>query len=217
MTFFLRTDSPVAADSLDHLHPFGTRQDNSRNINFNAKLAELCPPEANSVLDLGCSGGGMVHDLIDLGYQAVGLEGSDYSLKRGRAEWPLIPNNLFTCDITRPFVLSSLIGDMVSDPHVFDVVTAWELFEHIEMGIPLFTLMKNIERHTRAGSLLLCSIANFPSPHDGVELHRIQEGWEWWEGVFRAFGWRRDTEVERHFEGHWVRISTMNPALRRPE
>ena len=215
--FSLTTDYPVAFDSLDHLYPFGTAQDNSRNASFNAKLLSYFPTTAFSVMDLGCSGGGFVKDMLDENVDAIGIEGSDYSLKHDRAEWATIPHHLFTADITRPFTVRSVEGDISQDPHRFDVVTAWELFEHIEHGAPLQMLMDNIGRHTREGSLLLASIANFVSvsPHVGVDHHRIHEGWEWWARMFAAFGWRRDLDVERHFEGHWVRTSTMNPALRR--
>jgi hypothetical protein len=50
------------------------------------------------------------------------MEGSDYSLIRKRAEWATIPDSLFTCDITEPFVLAGPL---------FYLVTAWEVMEHI--------------------------------------------------------------------------------------
>jgi hypothetical protein len=54
-------------------------------------------------MDLGCSGGGIILDALLRGHMAIGLEGSDVSLKQQRAEWRVIPNHLFTCDITKPF------------------------------------------------------------------------------------------------------------------
>jgi hypothetical protein len=102
----VRTDYPVADDSPDHLRPRGTAFDNSRNRRFNRKLSALyCGLDRPiRVLDLGCAGGGFVCDCLTDGQVAVGIEGSDYSSRWGRAEWPLLGGRaLFTADITRPF------------------------------------------------------------------------------------------------------------------
>jgi len=96
----------VAYESLDHIYPWGTKQDNSKNLSFNNALYELIPIKELSVLDIGCSGGGFVKTLLDAGVLAVGIEGSDYSKIRGRAEWATIPGHLFTADVTAPFLSS---------------------------------------------------------------------------------------------------------------
>lgn len=93
------TDHPVALSSPDHLHPHGTMRDNSYSWEFNRRLADIVPPVL-SVLDLGCSGGAMVHTLLREGHFAIGIEGSDRSRLAGRAEWAEIPDHLFTADIT---------------------------------------------------------------------------------------------------------------------
>jgi hypothetical protein len=155
MKFRVATDHPVAVESRDHTHPGGTMHDSSTNPAFNKKLYELFPGRKLMALDLGCAGGGFVRSLLDDGHEAVGLEGSDYSLrwdgpggteaerarrKPGRrAEWANIPDNLFTADITKPFVVDADAtgvaamwftgkrGSLAS----FDVVTAWEVMEHL--------------------------------------------------------------------------------------
>jgi len=53
------TDHRLALDSRDHLVPWGTARDNSRNERFNAKLVSLIPNARLTLLDLGCSGGGL--------------------------------------------------------------------------------------------------------------------------------------------------------------
>ena len=77
----------------------------------------------------------------------MGVEGSDRSKHLGRAEWKTIPDRLFTCDATKPF---AILEDQ--SPLVFDVVTAWEFFEHIEKN-DLQGVMDNINRFTRPGAL----------------------------------------------------------------
>src|SRR5262249_52883832 len=143
---------PVAYDSPDHRFPTGTRRDNSRNRRFNVKLYQLLgrhmprvgprgawvywPNIDLKVLDIGCAGGGFVKDCLDDGYLAVGLEGSDYSKKRNRAEWATIPDYLFTCDVTKDFDV--VLRDGGGERRIlFDAVTAWEVMEHIaERDLP---------------------------------------------------------------------------------
>jgi len=122
----LKTNKKIAIDSNDHLYPRGTKQDNFVNSNFNSKLLYWISPSELSLLDLGCSGGGMVRSFIEDGILAIGVEGSDYSLKKRRAEWSTIPEFLFTADMTEPFEIVSQQG-----PMKFSVITLWEVIEHI--------------------------------------------------------------------------------------
>ena len=138
----VKAEREVAYNSPDHLMPWGTRSDNSRNLRFNQKLYHLFPKQENpiAVLDIGCSGGGFVKSCLDDGCLAVGLEGSDFSKKRRRAEWATIPDFLFTCDVTRDFEIMLDDGnpralraerssyDGKSQKRIqFDIVTAWEV------------------------------------------------------------------------------------------
>src|SRR6185369_10758302 len=125
-TILLETKHPIAFESPDHLIPWGTSRDNSTNKKFVAKMAiRICrenPDATLGALDLGCSGGQLVADFRELGWAAVGLEGSDFSLKHKRANWPaLAGKNLFTCDVTKPFVVG-LDGQQGK----FHLVTMWE-------------------------------------------------------------------------------------------
>ena len=84
----------LAFDSPDHLCPYGTKIENSTNLHFIEKLNAIARHNGKNqfnVLDLGCSGGQFVKDCIDNGFEAAGLEGSDYSLKHQRACWGLNP------------------------------------------------------------------------------------------------------------------------------
>src|SRR5262249_488147 len=97
----LETSKPVAYDSPDHLGPVGTANDNTTNPRFNRKLFAYLPDVR--LLDIGCAGGGLVKSIIDDGGFAVGIEGSDYSKQRRRAEWATIPDRLFTADAAGAF------------------------------------------------------------------------------------------------------------------
>jgi len=181
----LISDFPVANKSSDHLFPRGTKNDNTRYPRFCTKLEQLFPGQRLHILDLGCSGGGMVYNFLQRGHLAIGLEGSDYSLKHQRAEWPIIPHYLKTCDITKPFRLETIDGQ----PAFFDVVTAWEVLEHIpEQSLP--QLFKNIALHLRPGGVFAASVAQFRDfdRKTGVIWHVTLRSREWWEQMAERNG-----------------------------
>src|SRR3989304_4481447 len=164
----VKTDHPVALDSPDHIAPFGTAQDNSRNHLFNEKLYALYPSRSPLILDLG-----------------------------GAGEF------LFTADITKPFKVEAIIrGEPI--PLSFDVITAWEVMEHIaEPNLPAF--MENINRHLSANGLLFFSISAEESSHHGIHLHQTMQSREWWLGYFRGHGLDECTSLEAYFKGRYIR------------
>ncbi|MFH0876802.1 MAG: methyltransferase domain-containing protein [Candidatus Omnitrophota bacterium] len=199
----LKCERDVAFDSPDHLVPEGTKSDNSKNPRFNKRLYALYAPNMPAVLDLGCSGGGFVKDCIDDGCLAVGLEGSDFSKRSGRVEWATIPDNLFTCDISRDFQL--YIGNNGKmDPLKFDVVTMWEVIEHIaERDLP--TLCKNIQKHLKPGGLWIASVGWGSIVLGGLEHHQTVKERDWWENMFMKNGFTNMPNLMRHFNTQWVR------------
>lgn len=169
------------------------------NPRFNDKLFKLMPGKEMRILDLGCSGGGFVLSCIDSGHIAVGLEGSDYSLKRKRAAWRLLPDNLFTCDITKPF---KLLED--GQPMKFDCITAWEVLEHIpQPGLP--ELILNIRNHLAEFGIFIASIADYDDWFQGVNLHQTVHNRSWWIELFGAFGLEESRRHLKYFNGQFVR------------
>jgi len=190
-TISLKSDHPVAADSLDHLHPFGTLQDNTRNFPFYKKCVKLYGPTV-SYLDLGCSGGGLVFDFAINGNLAIGLEGSDLSQKMGRANWRTIPNNLFTCDITKPFQLVDRNTGQVSQ---FDVVGCWEVLEHIpENALP--SLFANVTQHLAEGGVFIGSVSKMPEDPLHITVHDNA----WWVDLFARHGFNMGIGYQHGFE-----------------
>jgi predicted TPR repeat methyltransferase len=172
------TDFPIAYESHDHTEPKGTMNDNTHKPEFVARLNEISNGVKIILADLGCSGGGLVKDMLDDGHQAVGIEGSDYSLKQKRAEWATIPDNLFTADITKPF----FVVDENKITGLCDVITAWDVLEHIP-EIDISGLITNIRNNLKVGGLFVCSIATFvDEPH-----HVTLRPKEWWLKEFAKF------------------------------
>lgn len=181
----IRTDHPIAYDTDDHKIPWGTAQDNTRSPRFVAACERHFDGRAPlTFLDLGCSGGGLVLDFILRGHEAYGVEGSDYSLRAQRAEWRLLPNNLFTADITKPF---TVVGEGGEAPVQCDVITAWEVMEHIATG-DLPQLLTNVRAHLKPDGIFVGSIALGPDDHGGASYHRTVQPRLWWEKTYLAHG-----------------------------
>ena len=176
--------------------------DNTAGPVFLQRIQELWPTlKPLAFLDIGCAGGKLVKDALDLGIIAAGLEGSDFSLARQRAEWATIPHNLFVCDVTHEFTLTSehvhQIG--LTSPFRFDVISAWEVMEHLpEARLPQF--FKNVLAHLMPYGIFACSISSQHGYHH-VTLHER----DWWLQQFDKAGFKEDARSTDKFNGAWVR------------
>jgi predicted TPR repeat methyltransferase len=171
------TDFPVAYDSHDHIVPKGAANDNTAGLAFVERAKELAGGQGIKFADLGCSGGALVKNFIDAGFQAVGIEGSDFSQKNKRAEWASIPDHLFTADITKPFFI---VTDGVMDP--CDLITAWDVLEHIhekDLGV----LISNIRNNLKTNGIFVASVATFGDDHYHVTLKEK----DWWVELFKKY------------------------------
>lgn len=198
------SEKEVAYDSPDQIHPWGTLRDNSRNRRFNRKIYSLYSNKRQlRVLDLGCSGGGFVKDCIEDGHFAVGLEGSDWSKKMRRAEWATIPDFLFTCDITCDFEFF-LEADGEKIPLRFDVVTSWDVMEHIRED-RISHVARNVKKHLLPEGIWVLSIDPYEDIVDGVNMHSTMQGKDWWIDKFLKLGFTHREEYVRYFNTQFVR------------
>lgn len=201
----LETEYPVAYESNDHIVPHGTIRDDTRYPRFiHACEMYFKNMDKLAFADLGCSSGGIVLDALLRGHEAVGLEGSDESFKQQRAHWRVIPKNLFTCDVTKPFTLKK---DGIRKE--FDVISAWEMLEHIRES-DLDALLKNIKDHLKLGGIFVGSIANWDDIDEktGVNWHVNLHPYEWWSEKFKTFGFEIITEK---FSPYDMARGTYNP------
>jgi hypothetical protein len=198
------TDKPVALDSPDHLHPWGTARDNSVNLAFNRRLSWWIPASMLRVLDLGCAGGEFVKSILDLGGISIGIEGSDYSKIQNRAEWGSIPHNLLNADLTEPFKIFMSDHDGRYHRMRFNVVTAWEVMEHIREE-KLKVVFENISRHLEFCGVVLLSISPNEEVIEDIRFHQTVEDRQWWISKLSRFGYVHHDHVLPYFAGHWVR------------
>ena len=202
------TAYPVAIDSPDHYCPWGTARDNSKNDRFNHKIYRLFEGLGRfpRILDLGCSGGGFVRSCLDDGCLAVGIEGSDFSKKTSRAEWGSIGDKfLFTADISWPFeVKSRAVGDHREIPLQFDLITAWEVMEHLpEAGLPY--LCENLKNHLLPGGIVVMSISTREEIIHGNRLHQTVKNKVWWEHMFASHGFYHLPDLHAYFNTQYIR------------
>ena len=181
----LKTEYPVAIKSADHRFPRGSAKDNTRYPRFCYKSESLLGSKLR-FLDLGCSGGGLVWDFLLRNHFAIGVEGSDFSLINQRAAWRVIPEHLFTCDVTKPFLLTSQESE---SPIKFDLISAWEVLEHIPAS-DLPRLFENVRNHISPNGLFVASVATFEDfdKDTGAVWHVTVKNQAWWENTIREHG-----------------------------
>jgi 2-polyprenyl-3-methyl-5-hydroxy-6-metoxy-1,4-benzoquinol methylase len=184
--YLLETNNPVAIQSNDHIYPRGTKFDNTRHPRFVLACENIFLNKKLSVLDLGCAGGGIVYDFIHRGHNALGLEGSDYSKINQRAEWRIIPDNLKTCDITKPFKIHNKTVNCIAQ---FDIICMWEVLEHINEE-DQFQLFNNIATHLKPEGYFVGSIAMHDDIVNGVSFHPTLHNQDWWKAKFKELGFR---------------------------
>jgi SAM-dependent methyltransferase len=205
MRVIVEATRPVAVLSPDYIEPWGTRRDNSKNMRFNQKLYRLYPEKGIlRVLDLGCSGGGFVKTCLDDGCLAIGLEGSDFSKKHRRAEWAIIPDFLFTCDVTADFDVFSEDDGGHREHLCFEVVTSWEMIEHIAES-DLEIVAHNVKKHLSSGGLWIMSVATSEEVINNVRLHQTVRPRNWWIETFGRLGFEHLQPYVDYFNTQFVR------------
>jgi 2-polyprenyl-3-methyl-5-hydroxy-6-metoxy-1,4-benzoquinol methylase len=212
--FSLETDNPIAHASADHQWPRGTASDYSQNRRFNLKLYHHFAYRSDlRVLDLGCAGGAFVKSLLEDGYTAVGIEGSDFSRKLRSGAWDTCPHHLLTCDITRKFQ----IRDRSGSPVRFHCITAWEVLEHIAReNLP--GLLDNIARHLCPDGIFVASVDTVADadPTTGAVYHVTLQPKPWWLEQFAGVGLAEQTDhpftTQDYVRGHGMGFEDWDPA-----
>lgn len=182
----LITQHTLAINSPDHNYPWGTIRDNNTSLPFIKEIENYFNEKQKlSILDIGCSGGQLVVDFYNRGHDAIGIEGSDISLKSGRANWPEYHNKLlFTCDATQPYTITD---NFMQKKVYLDCITAWEVIEHIAPN-ELETFFTNITNHMHEKSIFVGSISLVGDSPLGVQLHQsLFEKEEWLNNILPKY------------------------------
>ena len=173
----LMTDYPIAVESNDHISPNLTTEGVSRPTLFVQNCISVLGQDIKC-LDLGTGAAGLVFEYAMNQVLAVGVDGSDFCRLNKIGYWPLLPNNLFTCDITKPF---SFMSRDTQAPIEFDVITMWEVLEHITKN-DLPDLFSNIARHLENRGYFIGSISLIEYvSSDGIPYHMTLKPRKWWK------------------------------------
>jgi hypothetical protein len=179
----LETSHPIALMSNDHLVPDSTSEGLARPTAFVTHCMDVLGKDIRC-LDLGVGAAGLVFEYVANGLTAVGIDGSDYCRKNRIGYWPVLPNNLYTCDITHPFCFKWPDGGRVS----FDLITMWEVLEHI-LESDLGMLLKNVKEHLGKDGYFIGSISLIEySDQSGIPYHVTLKKKSWWNDKFQENG-----------------------------
>lgn len=182
----LETSFPIAIDSNDHKYPESTIEGTCRHPRFVNRVEQLFPSATINFLDLACGGGGLVFDFAKRKHNAFGLDGSDYCKNSEIGFWPILHENLFTCDITKPFYLKQKEDKVIEK---FHIITMYEVFEHIpEVGLE--QLLQNIINHLSPNGYFLGSISflEYRDEERNIDYHVTVKPKEWWVEKFSENG-----------------------------
>lgn len=183
-TLELKTDYPIALSSNDHINPDSTTEGVPRPTLFVQNCIDVLGSNIKS-LDLGTGAAGLVFEFSMNDVLAVGVDGSDFCRTNRIGYWPLLPNNLFTCDITKPF---SFVSQGTQEVTSFNVITMWEVLEHIAEQ-DLSSLFVNVERHLDERGYFIGSISLLEYvDRTGSPYHVTLKPREWWKAKFRECG-----------------------------
>lgn len=188
---YLETRYPIAIESNDHLSPDSTTEGVSRPTLFVQDCIRVLGPQMKC-LDLGSGGAGLVYEFAMNQVLAVGIDGSDFCRVNKIGYWPLLPNNLFTCDITKSFRFLSCESGA---PLTFDLITSWEVLEHIaEKDLP--GLFENIAAHIGKDGYFIGSISRVEYVDKaGIPYHVTLQSEKWWK---RKFAENNLVMLEKH-------------------
>lgn len=179
----LETSHPIAFMSNDHLVPDSTSEGVTRPTAFVTHCIDVLGSDIRC-LDLGVGAAGLVFEYVVNGLVAIGIDGSDYCRKNRIGYWPVLPNNLYTCDITHPFIFRSPDGDRVT----FNLITMWEVLEHI-LESDLSILLNNVKEHLGGNGYFVGSISLVEYfDISGAAYHVTLKPKLWWSEKFRENG-----------------------------
>ncbi len=176
----LKTDFPIAVDSNDHINPDSTMEGLVRPTFFVQNCLSVLGKDIKC-LDLGTGAAGLVFEFAMSGVLAIGVDGSDFCRVNRIGYWPLLPYNLFNCDITKPFNFSSRDNQTQVS---FDIITMWEVLEHIgENDLP--GLLENVSRHLEKHGYFIGSISLVEYLDSaGNPYHVTLKPRDWWKAKF---------------------------------
>lgn len=194
MKFTVDTAFRFATDSPDYIQPLGAAHDDTHCPGF----VRYCIDKYGSELlfmDLGCAGGGIVADMLDAEVQAIGIDGSQGQLQA--QSWNRFPGHFLHADVSYPFQVR-----LGNQPAMFDVISAWEVPEHIHPArVPQF--LRNVKKHLMPLGIFVGTISTVPCDHQGYSYHQSVHPADWWARTFAENGLRMQGTLPDEARARW--------------
>jgi 2-polyprenyl-3-methyl-5-hydroxy-6-metoxy-1,4-benzoquinol methylase len=183
-----------AFESLDNLFPKGALT-SICNKGFLLSMESRIHDRPIQYLDLGCAQGALVKAARELGWLAYGIDGAEVTTQQ--CAW--IKNG----DITEPIVTSSF----------FDLITAWEVLEHIPED-KLCIVFDNVIQNLRQGGYFIATTSNEEELHQGVDLYVTKKTNEEWKRFIRNNYYDQLKEVDLKLKPYqYARQNFKNPSF----
>ena len=163
------------------------KEKNNREDSYGMTIVEMATAnlDFHTVLDAGCGQGAVVRDFLKNGYDAVGIDISD---------WAVNAQNQKLADQGRMFVGS--LDQLPFPDNSFDLVFSSDVLEHIpENRIP--TVASEIVRVCKKHIFL--SISLRPSSQNN-KFHITLKPREWWEQQFLVAGAVKNDELRNKLQ-----------------
>ncbi len=132
-------------------------------VAFSKVIGDFKLPSGSRVLDIGCAGGAFLKAAKDLGMSPVGIEPSKYLTEFSKSTY-------------RVEVLNGLLEEQSLPEQSFDVITLWDVIEHLLNPEQTF---KIVSRLIKPNGILVINYPNFKS-----RLARLMgDKWPFWLSV----------------------------------
>lgn len=136
--------------------------------------SNLLSGKGKTALDVGCAYGYAVDVLESYGYDAIGVDISNYSVKQAKKT---CPTNFVVCDVQKTFPFKN---------KVFDLVTCFEVLEHLTHPLEA---IKNMFKSCK--QIMICTTPNKAVERPIKEIVRdfdkthisLKVPWEWKEHI----------------------------------
>jgi len=208
--------SDCASAALDNIEPESTFEGIVSRPLFVLACERIASKDKLNFLDIGCGGGAIVFDFIKRGHFAVGIDGSTACRKMNVGYWNHI-EHLHTCDVTSEF---KFIGSGEAQLR-FDVISMWEVFEHIPEDL-CPSLLNNVYSNLADDGIFVGSISKleYVSKKTGVPYHITIKDLGWWERMFSENGFEfinSDFRNEEFCRGVGDRYQDLHNYVQSPE
>ena len=197
----VKTDFPIAIDSVDHKYPEGVFWDNNIDMNFVIDVENFFNDEKINFADLGCAGGQLSVTMSERGHKSIGLEGSSHVhdldefliqkkgfIPLGHENWEKYKDKvLFNCDLSKDYTIYE--DDNIMQ---FDLITCWDVMEHFNPE-DVDNVIYNIQKHVKPNRLFIASIAKWDALLDveydnvTVNYHKSVFSDDWWIEKFSKY------------------------------